>query len=226
MADLASVTGFGGETPIDAALESCGVPLSRDTDLEPLVLPWSQRVVEVTRVHPMWALTPTKRTYAGIPNKRVLTGPPPIAHVPPEVAAARVLQSATSAESWWSIWNTQKKGISARTNEREDYPAPVASLLARLREQTRELVAACDRRAAEDGERWRTAAGGSSLTGGVWDVVSITPAGRLRFFECKHAGRDPIRDNQRAFLEAALLEPGASANDFNIISWTELPTDG
>jgi hypothetical protein len=55
--------------------------------------------------------------------------------------------------------------------------------------------------------------------GGPWDVVSVAPNGKLCFLECKRAdeGGDRIRDNQRAFLEAALEVMDVAA--FAVVSW-------
>ena len=89
--------------------------------------------------------------------------------------------------------------------------------------QTVEIIARCDERSEAGQDPWRTPGDRSKQKGGVWDVVIHTGEWPLRFMECKrNGGRDVLKDNQRAFLEACLLRRDTIAADFAIVNWVQV----
>lgn len=200
------------------ALEAHGISVLLPADHERIELPWSYRTVQVPRVHPVLALVVGGTvTYAGIPNKHLVSVPSLIDRVPAELAVASLVGSAQGGEAWWAIWGSETRGVEPSGGTPTAYPPAVATVIARISARARTLMSECDRRTATSGSPWRRDR--KVMRGGLWDVVALAPDGMLRFVECKRAdtGADRIRDNQRAFLEAALEEAGLEA--FAVVSW-------
>ena len=206
-------------TALAAALAADGLQLRASPSTEAI------QAVHVARVNVSWPLQEHRAApFAGIPNKRLVSGKALIDGVPPEVAVARAVRSGCSADSWWSAWGSETIGISASSRRRENHPERVAVIIATLAARTRDLMVACDHRSTEEGIPWResrpTKAGKPSMRGGLWDVVVLRTDGALDFIECKEDGKDFINDAQRAFLEAALERKDTKAKDMAIVSWT------
>lgn len=67
-----------------------GLELRREADHEELALPLSGGVVRVPRLHPAWALRAGPPSpFAGIPSKRLVTGPAAVDGLPPELGRER-----------------------------------------------------------------------------------------------------------------------------------------
>jgi hypothetical protein len=74
-----------------------------------------------------------------------------------------------------------------------------------------------------EAEPWRVEAStvgkAPPIRGGLWDVISLASDNTVRSIECKKAGEDSLKDNQRAFLEAGLER--MDVRRLAIVSWRE-----
>lgn len=190
---------------VDALVDN-GIPQVRPADFEDILLPSTGERLACPRVHPAWSVVREHATFAGIPNKCLVSAPSLAAELPAEVVVAELCRQHLGGDAWWVHWRRPtERGITALAGQSVEYSVEVARTLQRLAHRAQALVTPP----------------GSSNRGGVWDVVGRSRDGAYVFLECKRAdkGHDRIRPNQAAFLEAVRLELPTAW--FGIVSWSD-----